>query len=105
MHPDRIKGNWKQLKGNALQLWGKITFDQLDVAQGKSEYLSGQILESNGRYMENLRKQRAVRGRNKEPIGIMPITPEIERFNSPSLGIYTGTYKAILVKLQNEGSA
>jgi hypothetical protein len=37
MNWDRIEGNWKQFKGNALQQWGKLTDDQLDVIAGRRE--------------------------------------------------------------------
>ena len=39
MNWDRIGGNWKQFKGNALQQWGKLTDDQLDVIAGKRDVL------------------------------------------------------------------
>ena len=95
MHPDRIKGVWKKFKGNVLQLWGKITFDQFDVTIGKGRYLIGQIQESHGIYMEDLWKQEIVKVLNKEEIESMPITPGIEHFLSSSLESFTGSYKAI----------
>jgi uncharacterized protein YjbJ (UPF0337 family) len=91
MHTDHIKGNWKQFKGNVKQLWGEITFAPLDVAAGKSESLSGQIQASNGIAMENARRQRIVRGHSKSEIDRSPSTPDIERYDSPSLKRYTGS--------------
>lgn len=102
MHPDRIKGNWKQLKGNIMQLWGKITFDQLDVAAGKCEYLSGQIQESNGIAKENVSKRRIARGNSQQEVGSYLITPEIELYNSPNLGTYTGSISTILFNSRNQ---
>jgi uncharacterized protein YjbJ (UPF0337 family) len=48
MNWDRIEGNWKQFKGNALQQWGKLTHDQLDVIAGKRDVLLGKIQEAYG---------------------------------------------------------
>jgi uncharacterized protein YjbJ (UPF0337 family) len=48
MNWDRIEGNWKQFKGNALQQWGKLTDDQLDVIAGKRDVLLGRIQELYG---------------------------------------------------------
>lgn len=101
MNRDRIEGNWNQLKGNIRQRWGKITFDRLAVAAGKSVVLSGQIQESRGVYMEEVRKQRVIRGRNAELIGSMTTTPDIEIYNSPNLESYTGSISTILGNLRN----
>jgi len=46
MNWDRIEGNWKQLKSNAIQLWGKLTDDQLDVIAVKCERWTGKLQES-----------------------------------------------------------
>jgi uncharacterized protein YjbJ (UPF0337 family) len=48
MNWDRIQGNWQQFKGNALQQWGKLTGDQLDVIAGKRDLLLGKIQELYG---------------------------------------------------------
>jgi uncharacterized protein YjbJ (UPF0337 family) len=48
MNWDRIEGNWKQFKGNALQQWGRLTDDQLDVIAGKRDVLLGRIQEAYG---------------------------------------------------------
>ncbi|WP_119071788.1 CsbD family protein [Aggregatilinea lenta] len=40
---DRIKGNWKQAKGEVQKQWGKLTDDDMDVIEGEREKLSGQI--------------------------------------------------------------
>ena len=48
MNWDRIEGNWKQFKGNAMQQWGKLTDDQLDVIAGKRDVLLGRIQELYG---------------------------------------------------------
>lgn len=48
MNWDRIEGQWKQMKGNAKQQWGKLTDDDLDVAEGKRDVLVGRIQERYG---------------------------------------------------------
>ncbi|WP_375689406.1 CsbD family protein [Pseudooceanicola sp. LIPI14-2-Ac024] len=48
MNWDRIEGNWKQMKGQALEQWGKLTDDDLDKAAGKREQLVGKVQERYG---------------------------------------------------------
>lgn len=48
MNDDRIKGKWKQLSGTLKEKWGKLTDDDLTVAEGNSEYLAGKIQERYG---------------------------------------------------------
>ena len=48
MNEDRIQGKWKQLKGTIQEKWGKLTNDDLDVAEGNTEYLAGKIQERYG---------------------------------------------------------
>jgi uncharacterized protein YjbJ (UPF0337 family) len=47
MYWNRIEGNWKQLKGNVKQQWGKFTADQFYVMAGTRDLLAGIIQESN----------------------------------------------------------
>ncbi len=48
MNTDIIAGKWKQLKGQAQTRWGKLTDDDLDVAEGHSQYLVGKLQERYG---------------------------------------------------------
>jgi uncharacterized protein YjbJ (UPF0337 family) len=59
MNWDRIEGNWKQFKGSALQQWGKLTDDQLDVIAGKRDLLLGRIQEAYGITKDETEKQLA----------------------------------------------
>jgi uncharacterized protein YjbJ (UPF0337 family) len=59
MNWDRIEGNWKQFKGNAMQQWGKLTDDHLDVIAGKRDLLLGRIQELYGITREQTEKQLA----------------------------------------------
>jgi uncharacterized protein YjbJ (UPF0337 family) len=59
MNWDRIEGNWNQFKGNAVQQWGKLTGDQLEVIAGKRDLLLGRIQELYGISKEEGEKQLA----------------------------------------------
>ncbi len=48
MNEDRIKGKWKQLTGTMKEKWGKLTDDDLQVAEGNAEYLAGKVQERYG---------------------------------------------------------
>ena len=48
MNEDKIKGQWKQLVGKAKAKWGKLTEDDLKVAEGDSDYLAGKVQERYG---------------------------------------------------------
>jgi uncharacterized protein YjbJ (UPF0337 family) len=57
MNWDRIEGNWKQFRGSALQQWGKLTDDQLDVVAGSRDLLLGRIQEAYGITKDETEKQ------------------------------------------------
>ena len=48
MNNDRAAGQWKQLKGNLKQQWGKLTDDDLTRLEGQSDQLAGVIQERYG---------------------------------------------------------
>ncbi|MEJ6023646.1 CsbD family protein [Ramlibacter sp. PS4R-6] len=48
MNQDRIKGQWKQVKGKIKEQWGRLTEDDLDVIAGKRDQLLGRIQERHG---------------------------------------------------------
>lgn len=48
MNRDMLKGNWNQLKGNIKEQWGKLTDDDLKVAEGNYDQLVGRIQERYG---------------------------------------------------------
>jgi uncharacterized protein YjbJ (UPF0337 family) len=48
MNEDKIKGQWKQVAGKVKAKWGKLTDDDLKVAEGNSEYLAGKVQERYG---------------------------------------------------------
>lgn len=57
MNEDRIKGQWKQLTGKLKAQWGKLTDDDLAVAEGNSQYLAGKIQERYGIAKDEAQKQ------------------------------------------------
>ena len=57
MNEDRIKGQWKQLQGKLKARWGKLTDDDLKVAEGSSEYLAGKLQERYGIARDEAMKQ------------------------------------------------
>lgn len=48
MNTDIFEGKWKQLKGKVQSHWGKLTDDDIDVAEGHSQYLAGKLQERYG---------------------------------------------------------
>ena len=57
MNWDRIGGQWKQLKGRALEKWGKLTDDDLDVIEGKRENLVGRVQERYGKRKDEAERE------------------------------------------------
>ena len=48
MNNDIIAGNWKQLKGKIQAKWGDLRDDDMQVAEGNSDYLVGKLQERYG---------------------------------------------------------
>ena len=48
MNSDQLSGKWKQLKGSAKERWGKLTDDDLEVVNGRTDQLVGKIQERYG---------------------------------------------------------
>jgi uncharacterized protein YjbJ (UPF0337 family) len=57
MNEDKIKGQWKQLAGKLKTKWGKLTDNDLTIAEGDSEYLAGKIQERYGVARDEAHKQ------------------------------------------------
>lgn len=57
MNEDRIKGKWKQLSGTMKEKWGKLTDDDLQVAEGNAEYLAGRVQERYGLARDEAERQ------------------------------------------------
>ena len=48
MNWDRLEGQWKQERGKAVYLWGKMMNDELSAVLGKYEELVGKLQEKYG---------------------------------------------------------
>jgi len=57
VNQDILQGKWKQVKGQAKQQWGKLTDNQLDRIEGRSEELVGLIQEAYGYSRERAQKE------------------------------------------------
>ena len=57
MNNDQIAGKWKQIKGEAKVMWGKLTDDELDIAEGHKDKLSGLVQERYGRTKEEAQRE------------------------------------------------
>ena len=57
MNSDIIQGKWKQLTGRIKSQWGKLTDDDLDVADGHREYLVGKLQERYGMSKDSAENQ------------------------------------------------
>lgn len=57
MNWDQIEGRWNEYKGKAKQQWGKLTDDDLDVADGKKDELAGKIQARYGKTKEEAERE------------------------------------------------
>jgi uncharacterized protein YjbJ (UPF0337 family) len=57
MNEDTLKGQWTQLKGKIREQWGKLTDDDLDQIQGRSEQLIGKLQNRYGIAREEAQRQ------------------------------------------------
>lgn len=57
MNKDTLKGNWKQLKGQARQQWGKLTEDDVERVEGSWDEMVGLIQERYGKSREEAERE------------------------------------------------
>jgi uncharacterized protein YjbJ (UPF0337 family) len=48
MNRDVLEGKWKEMRGRVKEMWGKLTDDDLDRINGKTEQLLGVLQEKYG---------------------------------------------------------
>ena len=48
MNKDVLAGNWKQIKGQVKEQWGKLTDDEVDRIEGSWDRLVGAVQERYG---------------------------------------------------------
>lgn len=56
MNWDQIQGQWKDLKGQARAMWGKLTDDDIESIAGRKDQLLGKLQERYGYSKENAEK-------------------------------------------------
>src|SRR6516164_6491039 len=54
---NRVEGNWKQLRGQVKERWGRLTDDDLTAIAGKRDELEGKIQERYGYTKDRIRKE------------------------------------------------
>jgi uncharacterized protein YjbJ (UPF0337 family) len=66
---NEVKGNWKQVRGDVQERWGKLTDDDLDQIQGQRDKLIGRIHERYGQTQQEVERQvdEWVKQRRSEP--------------------------------------
>ena len=57
MNEDTLKGQWTQLKGRLREQWGKLTDDDVDQIQGRSEQLIGKLQNRYGIARDEAQRQ------------------------------------------------
>jgi uncharacterized protein YjbJ (UPF0337 family) len=57
MNQEQLEGNWRQMVGEIKGKWGRLTDDDIRVANGRFEVLSGKLQERYGIVKEEAEKQ------------------------------------------------
>ena len=57
VNESKVQGQWKQLAGKVKAKWGKLTDDDLTIADGNSEYLEGKLQERYGIARDEAKRQ------------------------------------------------
>ncbi|WP_075602481.1 CsbD family protein [Saccharicrinis aurantiacus] len=57
MNEDILKGKWKQLEGEVIKEWGKLTKNDIEVVNGEAKILKGKIQEKYGKTAEEAETQ------------------------------------------------
>lgn len=57
MNANRLKGEWKQVKGKVAEQWGKLTDDDLAVIGGKRDQLVGFLQQRYGKAQELIERE------------------------------------------------
>ncbi len=57
MNTDILEGKWKQAKGEIKAKWGKLTDDEIDIAQGNKDKFLGILQEKYGMERDEAQKE------------------------------------------------
>lgn len=55
MNENILKGKWKEMKGEIVKSWGKITEDELEQTKGDLTKISGLVQQKYGEAQESVR--------------------------------------------------
>ena len=55
MNSDIIRGKWKEIKGEVVRSWGKITEDELEQTRGDFVKIAGLVQQKYGETKESVR--------------------------------------------------
>jgi len=77
VNQDILQGKWKQAKGQVKQQWGKLTDNQLDRIEGRTEELIGLLQEAYGYSRERAQQE---------------VDDFTQRINKPEKDTYKETY-------------
>lgn len=53
----QLKGTWNEFTGSLKQIWGDLTDNDLDVAEGKFEEIAGRIQRKTGESLETVHRK------------------------------------------------
>lgn len=74
MNENILKGKWKEIKGEIVKSWGKITEDELEQTKGDMAKVTGLVQQKYGETQESIRERlnRFVKnigpdGKNEQP--------------------------------------
>ena len=57
MHEDEMKGKFDQVKGKIKETWGRLTDDEIALANGKMDQFLGKVQEKYGLAREDAEKR------------------------------------------------
>lgn len=57
MNTDQFEGQWKQLRGQVKEKWGKLTDDEIDEIDGRADVLAGKIQSRYGSSKEEAKRE------------------------------------------------
>lgn len=57
MNPNMVKGKWKEIKGQVIKSWGKITDDELEQTKGDLKKVAGIVQKKYGETQESVKER------------------------------------------------
>ena len=57
MNTNLVKGKWKEIKGQIIKSWGKITDDELEQTKGDLKKVAGIVQKKYGETQESVKER------------------------------------------------